>query len=128
MGNSMAADTKMDATAQAAVSDRSRAFEITVNGQKHKLENPILTRREVILLAKFDPDQEVCVRVNVQGTKPRVVLPHEDIDLTLPGIEDFLVGEKCVRKVEVNGIPMHLAVPTNGKGVKEAAIKAGVRY
>ena len=113
-------------TERPELADPSRAFEIPLNGQTHRMEDPVVTREEIVILAKLDSDNEVCVRVFTQGAKPRVLLPGETVDLSVPGIENILIDEKCVTKVEVNGTPIQIAVPNNGKGIKETAITAGV--
>ena len=58
---------------------------------------------------------------------PRVLQPSEEIDLTLPGIEEFLVDKECIVKVKVNATTFQLAVPTTGERVKQAAIEAGAK-
>lgn len=126
MNGSKVVGTDTVDTSRPEVADPSRAFEIPVNGERVKVAGPMVTREEILSLAKFDSDQEVCVRVFTPGVKPRVVLPGETIDLSVPGFENILVDENCVTEVEVNGTPIQLTVPTNGKGVKETAIEAGV--
>ena len=124
MDNLEVVDVKMDAADDRSVSE-DRAYWISVNDQKHKVEKPVVTREEIARIAKVDP-KEVCVRVSIHGEKPQVLLPGEEVDLRLPGIEHFLVDEKCIIKVEINNKPIQLAVPTTGEGVKRAAIEAGV--
>lgn len=127
MNGSKSVGIKNDTTTQAAVSDRSRAFEINVNGQKHKIETPVVKREEVVILAKFDLDLPVCVRVHIHGTKPRVLKRNEEVDLTLPGIERFRVDEECIVKVKLNATTFEIAVPITGIGIKRAAINAGAK-
>ena len=127
MNSSKAVEIETDASAKSAVLDRSRAFEIIVNGQKHKIETPVVTREEVVILAKFDLDLPVCVRVHIQGTKPRVLQPNEEVDLALPGIERFRVDEECIVTVKLNATTFEIAVPITGVGIKQAAIKAGAK-
>ena len=108
------------------VPDHCKGYRISVNGQKNIVEKPAVSREEVVRIAKIDPTEEVCVRVHIRGTRPRVLQPGEEVDLTLPGIERFRVDEKCIVTVEVNNKPIRLAMPTTGEEVKRTAIKAGV--
>ena len=108
------------------VPDRCKGYQISVNGRKYTVKKTLVTREEVADLVNVGPVKEVCVRVRIRGERPRVLQPGEEVDLTAPGIERFLVEEKCIVGVEVNNTSLQLAVPTTGEGVKQAAIKAGV--
>lgn len=108
------------------VPDRCKGYQISVNGRKYTVDKPSVTREEVASLVNVGPVEEVCVRVRIRGERPRVLQPGEEVDLTVPGIERFLVEEKCIVGVEVNNTPLQLTIPTTGEGVKRAAIEAGV--
>ena len=108
------------------VPDRCRGYQISVNGRKYTVDNPSVTREEVANLVNVGPVEEVCVRVRIRGERPRVLQLGEAVDLTVPGIERFLVEEKCIIGVELNSTPLQLAIPTTGEGVKRTAIQAGV--
>ena len=108
------------------VPDQCKGYVINVNGQDILVEEPLVTRKELIQLAKVDTNAEVCVRVYMRGSKPRVLQQEEEVKLTLPGIERFRVDEKCTIGVLVNNNPLQLTVPTTGEKVKQAAIEAGI--
>ena len=109
------------------VPDHCKGYLIGVNGQKYIVEKSTVTREEVVLIAKFDPAEDICVRVYIHGSRPRVLQPGEELDLTLPGIEHFQVDKECIVKVKVNATTFEIAVPTTGKQVKQAAIEAGAK-
>ena len=108
------------------VPDHCKGYLIRVNGQEILVENPVVTRKELIQIAKVDPTAEVCVRMYIRGSKPRILKPGEEVKLTLQGIERFRVDEKCTVGVKVNNTYVQLIVPTTGEGVKRAAIEAGI--
>ncbi len=108
------------------VPDHCKGYLISVNGQEILVENSIVTHKELLQFAKVDPTVEVCVRVYIRGSKPRVLQPGEEVKLTLPGVERFRVDEKCTVGVKVNNTFFQLTVPTTGEGVKRAAIETGV--
>ena len=109
------------------VPDHCKGYLIRVNGQEYIVEKISVTREELARIAKVEPTDEVCVRVYVRDSNPRVLKPGEEVDLTLPGIERFRVDEKCTIGVKVNNTSLQLAIPTTGEGVKLAAIEAGIR-
>lgn len=114
------------ATEDRKVPDQCKGYVINVNGQDVFVEEPLVTRKELIQLAKVDSNAEVCVRVYIRGSKPRVLQQDEEVKLTLPGIERFRVDEKCTIGVLVNNNPLQLTIPTTGEKVKQAAIEAGI--
>lgn len=109
------------------VPDHCKGYLIGVNGQKYIVEKSTVTREEVVRIAKFDPAENACVRVYIQGSRPRILQPEEEVDLTVPGVEHFQVDKGCIVKVKVNATTFEIAVPTTGKQVKQAAIEAGAK-
>ena len=120
-------DIEMFAAEGRRVPDCCKGYLISVNGKKHSVEKPTVTRREVACMADVGSVEEVCVRVHILGARPRVLQLDEEVDLTLPGIEHFQVDKECVVKVKVNNTTFQLAVPTTGEGVKRTAIEAGAK-
>ena len=108
------------------VPDYCKGYLIRINEQKHIVEKPTVTREEVVRIAKFDPSEDACVRVYIHGSRPRVLQPGEEVDLT-SGIQHFQVDKECIVKVKVNTTTFELAVPTTGKEIKQAAIEAGAK-
>ena len=104
-----------------------KGYLISINEKKYQVQQPMVTREEVARMADVGVVEQVCVRVHIRGTKPRVLQLDEDVDLTLPGIEHFQVEKECIVKVKVNNTTFQLAVPTTGEGVKRAAIEAGAK-
>ena len=104
-----------------------KGYLISINEKKYQVQQPMVTREEVARMADVGAVEQVCVRVHIRGTKPRVLQLDEDVDLTLPGIEHFQVEKECIVKVKVNNTTFQLAVPTTGEGVKRAAIEAGAK-
>ena len=109
------------------VPDYCKGYLIRINEQKHIVEESAVTREEVVRIAKFDSVENACVRVYIHGSRPRVLQPGEEVDLTLPGVEHFQVDKECIVKVKVNATTFELAVPTTGKEIKQAAIEAGAK-
>ena len=111
------------------VPDRCRGYQINVNGQRHIVDQPVITREEVARIADVGPVEQVCVRVHIRGARPQthVLQIGEEVDLTTAGIEYFRVDEKCTVDVEINNKSIQLTLPTTGEGIKRTAIAAGVR-
>ena len=51
-------DIKKYAAEGRRVPDCCKGYQISVNGQKHIVKEPVVTREEVACMAKFDPAEE----------------------------------------------------------------------
>ena len=67
----------------------SRGYRIRVNGQPIVVEKPVVTGREVLVLAGLVPPENYTLRVKLSGEKPRKVELDEPVDLRQPGVEKF---------------------------------------
>lgn len=68
---------------------RARAYRIRVNGEQFEVEQPFITGREVLNLAKLMPPENYTLRVKLAGQRPEKVDLDERVDLRHPGVEKF---------------------------------------
>lgn len=64
-------------------------YRFKVNGQEFVVRDPIVTGREVLVMAGLTPPEEYTLRVKVAGQPPRKVRLDEKVNLRTPGIEKF---------------------------------------
>ncbi len=66
-----------------------RGYRLKVNGQAYVVENPIITGREVLVLADKTPPENYTLRVKIAGHRPTKIDLEEAVNLRSPGIEKF---------------------------------------
>jgi hypothetical protein len=64
-------------------------YRFKVNGQEFVVREPIITGREVLVMAGLTPPEEYTLRVKIAGQPPRKVALDEKVNLRAPGIEKF---------------------------------------
>jgi len=67
----------------------SRGYRIRVNGEPFVVHQPVVTGREVLVLAGLLPPENYTLRVKVVGQKPHKVELNDKIDLRHHGVEKF---------------------------------------
>lgn len=68
---------------------RCRGYRFKVNGQPYVVENPLITGREVLIIADKTPPENYTLRVKMSGHRPQKVELEEKVNLRHPGIEKF---------------------------------------
>jgi len=76
-----------------------RLFKLTLKGHELEWGKPALAGKYLYELGKVGKDE--VVYLEVRGGTDKLVEPGELIDLTVPGIEHFIVGPKPVKKYEI---------------------------
>lgn len=66
-----------------------RGYRIRVNGKAHVVDEPYITGREVLVLARLTPPKDYTLRLKVAGQRPQKIGLDEKIDLRKPGVEKF---------------------------------------
>ncbi len=67
----------------------SRGYRIRVNGEPFGVHEPVITGREVLVLAGLTPPKDYTLRVKVVGQKPHKVELDQKVDLRAHGVEKF---------------------------------------
>ena len=76
-----------------------RIFKLTLKGHELEWGKPALVGSYLYDLAKVGKDE--AVYLEVRGGTDKLIDPGDIIDLTVPGIENFIVGPKPVKNYEI---------------------------
>jgi hypothetical protein len=67
----------------------AKAYKIRVNGETILVEQPVVTGREVLIIAGLLPPEDYTLRLKMVGGKPEKVGLDEKVDLRRKGVEKF---------------------------------------
>jgi hypothetical protein len=107
---------------QTETKTRPPTYKITIDGQEHDVDDPVITGRQLLKLIKKDPRNHVIYQL-LPDHEMEQLRPDETTDLRERGVEEFLTFKTDrLFRFELNGHGLEWGAPRiNGRTLKKLA-------